>query len=115
MSSPGSQARPGFFMVFSVADFMGPRRESQDEPEVFIEEIPDREVQERPVSAGYPVYQPQEPAPERPESFRRQKEFMDHEYPEWVDEVPPWRNPDAKGETYLYVWQQHQARIRGHH
>jgi hypothetical protein len=115
MKGPGSQVRPGFFMSFSVADFSPPRRDSQDDVLVFIEEVPYRKDPEKPVSVREAVYQPQEPVPDKPESFRRQKDFMDHEYPEWVDDTPPWRNPDARGDTYLYVWQQHQARIRGHH
>lgn len=53
--------------------------------------------------------------PGKQESFRRRPSFTDEEYPEWLDDLPPWRNPDPGGDTYLYVWQQHRARIRGHH
>lgn len=37
------------------------------------------------------------------------------EYPDWMDDIPPWRNPNDKGGIYLYVWQQHESRMRGHH
>ncbi len=37
------------------------------------------------------------------------------EYPDWMDDIPPWRNPKGTGSVYLYVWQQHESRMRGHH
>jgi hypothetical protein len=98
-------------MVFTPADFAAPKREDHDDAEVFIRKIP--------ASTPNSVEERGETAPRNhqaaPESFKMRRDFMDHEYPDWVDDLPPWRNPDQKGETYLYVWQQHTARIRGHH
>lgn len=49
------------------------------------------------------------------ETTRVPRAFMDEEYPEWTGENPPWRNPDPRGPSYLFVWQQHGSRISGHH
>lgn len=111
MEDPGLRARPGSSMVFSVADFGPPRRGDEGEGEVFIHAVD----QARRVSATLSPENADPVVEHTAESFQRPRSYMDHEYPEWLDDLPPWRNPHPSGGTYLYVWQQHQARIRGHH
>lgn len=111
MSGPGSRVEPGFFMVFSVRDFGPPPRETEEPDPVYVEQVPDVHVPKQRKDEVSTVSKP----PETAQCFSRPKNFMDHEYPEWVDDLPPWRNPDPKGDPYLFVWEQHQARIRGHH
>jgi len=45
----------------------------------------------------------------------RARWFSEDDYPQWQEDVPPWRNPDPKGSRYLFVSEQHGYRVRGHH
>lgn len=111
MNSPSSHVEPGFFMSFSVRDFASPASFEEVESEVDSRQVHPNDTQD-----SQQVWVPQVSGrTETTHTSRYPRKFMDEEYPEWVDDIPPWRNPDPGGEKYLYVWQQHEARIRGHH
>lgn len=106
MLEPESAPETGPFMSFSVSDFRLPKNETwnHEEEKAFVEQLKHRK-QEKP-----PTQQRDTPEPPRLPIQRDRTE-----YPEWIDDLPPWRNPDQKGNRYLYVHEQHPARIRGHH
>lgn len=103
---PGPGGRDFSFLSLSVADFQLPRNESWD-------------YEEEKKFTDQPVVSAPEPEPKKTDTpaevTRLPIQRNTYDYPEWIDDIPPWRNPDPRGNTYLHVHEQHPARIRGHH
>lgn len=95
----------GVAMILTVSDFAPPRTPDWSEEDAKILRFPVRKMEPE---TQEDIFNTPKPVPRRPL-------LREDEYPEWLDDVPPWRNPDPKGNPYLFVWEQHAARMRGHH